>query len=424
MSGYPVIPLASYSLEVIPGEPVTPFDEDVGVRITHATIEPNSLDDEEKPTTLRIIRRVLDADDDDFDYDEEDFDDEDDEEDDEEEDDDEEEMTEEEIKAAIKKAGKLLKEEEEEDEEEGEDDDEDMEEDSEEDDEEDSEDDEDMYVITEHPVCTLGPKIAYQVPLDLVLLPGEEIVFSAEGSYSVHLHGNYIEHPYDEEDSDEEDYDDYDIGDSDEDELDSDEYDLSPDEDEVIDGSERIEELEELEEDDEEEEEAPKPKTKKEKKKAIEEAKAEKKRSAAEAEEPKQSKKAKKEEKKVEFSKELEKGPSKKPVSRKVEGGVAIEDRTVGEGPVAKAGQKVGVRYIGKLANGKVFDSNTKGKPFYFALGKGEVIKGWDVGVAGMAVKGERRIVIPANMAYGKKALPGIPANSELTFDVKLVSIK
>lgn len=52
------------------------------------------------------------------------------------------------------------------------------------------------------------------------------------------------------------------------------------------------------------------------------------------------------------------------------------------------------------------------------------MIKGWDVGVAGMAVGGERRIVIPAPMAYGSSKLPGIPANSELTFDVKLLSIK
>ena len=82
------------------------------------------------------------------------------------------------------------------------------------------------------------------------------------------------------------------------------------------------------------------------------------------------------------------------------------------------------MRYIGKLKNGKVFDKNTSGKPFTFKLGQGEVIKGWDIGVAGMAVGGERRIVIPAPYAYGKQALPGIPANSELTFDVKLVSMK
>jgi FK506-binding nuclear protein len=67
--------------------------------------------------------------------------------------------------------------------------------------------------------------------------------------------------------------------------------------------------------------------------------------------------------------------------------------------------------------------ANKSGKPFTFKLGTGEVIKGWDIGVAGMSVGGERRITIPANLAYGKKALPGIPANSTLVFDVKLLEI-
>lgn len=68
--------------------------------------------------------------------------------------------------------------------------------------------------------------------------------------------------------------------------------------------------------------------------------------------------------------------------------------------------------------------ANKKGKPFSFKLGKGEVIKGWEIGVAGMAVGGERRITIPPQLAYGKKDLPGIPGNSKLVFDVKLLEIK
>ena len=74
--------------------------------------------------------------------------------------------------------------------------------------------------------------------------------------------------------------------------------------------------------------------------------------------------------------------------------GLIIEDSKVGTGPAAKQGKRVGMRYIGKLQNGKVFDSNTKGKPFSFMLVRGEVIKGWDVGVAGMSVGGERKLVI------------------------------
>lgn len=68
--------------------------------------------------------------------------------------------------------------------------------------------------------------------------------------------------------------------------------------------------------------------------------------------------------------------------------------------------------------------ANKKGKPFSFKLGSGEVIKGWDIGIDGMAVGGERRITIPAHLAYGSKAQPGIPGNSTLVFDVKLLEIK
>lgn len=166
-----------------------------------------------------------------------------------------------------------------------------------------------------------------------------------------------------------------------------------------------------------------------------------------------------KEGKKVQFAKNLEQGPTpsaqdKKPAEKttgtlgvKEVKGVKLDDKKLGSGPAAKSGNTVAMRYIGKLEDGKVFDckslfiflilvvihclltvisliANKKGKPFSFKLGKGEVIKGWDIGVAGMAVGGERRMTIPANLAYGRKALPGIPANSKLIFDVKLLEIK
>jgi FK506-binding nuclear protein len=69
--------------------------------------------------------------------------------------------------------------------------------------------------------------------------------------------------------------------------------------------------------------------------------------------------------------------------------------------------------------------ANKKGKPFSFKLGAGEVIKGWDIGVIGMAVGGERRLTIPASLGYGTKgAPPKIPPNSKLVFDVKLLGVK
>ncbi|KAI9668384.1 MAG: peptidylprolyl isomerase fpr4 [Alyxoria varia] len=106
--------------------------------------------------------------------------------------------------------------------------------------------------------------------------------------------------------------------------------------------------------------------------------------------------------------------------------GVTVDDRKIGAGPQAKKGDKVSMRYIGKLeSNKRVFDSNKKGTPFSFTLGSGQVIRGWDVGVTGMQVGGERRITVPPGLAYGKESKGGntIPANSTLVFDLKVLKI-
>ncbi|KAN0133939.1 hypothetical protein V8E53_008157 [Lactarius tabidus] len=106
--------------------------------------------------------------------------------------------------------------------------------------------------------------------------------------------------------------------------------------------------------------------------------------------------------------------------------GLKIQDHKPGEGPQAKKGARVSMRYIGKLTdgNGKIFDSNTKGKPFIFKLGAGEVIKGWDEGVVGMKVGGERLLIVPPSLGYGNRKMADIPANSTLRFEVKLISLK
>lgn len=83
-----------------------------------------------------------------------------------------------------------------------------------------------------------------------------------------------------------------------------------------------------------------------------------------------------------------------------IEGGVQVEELKVGQGAQVKSGKFISVYYIGRLKNGKKFDATTQGDGFKFRLGKGEVIKGWDVGIAGMKVGGKRRITIPPNMAY------------------------
>ncbi|KIW62887.1 hypothetical protein PV04_09779 [Phialophora macrospora] len=143
-------------------------------------------------------------------------------------------------------------------------------------------------------------------------------------------------------------------------------------------------------------------------------------------------------EKKVQFAKNLVQGPTPssappaKPDGKEKSAslgvrdvqGVTVDDRKLGSGPAAKKGSRLEMRYIGKLDNGNVFDSNKSGKPFSFKLGAGEVIKGWDIGLQGIQVGGERRLVIPAHLAYGNKALPGIPKNSKLTFDIKCLAVK
>jgi FKBP-type peptidyl-prolyl cis-trans isomerase len=104
--------------------------------------------------------------------------------------------------------------------------------------------------------------------------------------------------------------------------------------------------------------------------------------------------------------------------------GVQVEELEVGTGALAEQGKKVRVFYVGKLkSTGKVFDASTK-TPFSFKLGKGEVIRGWDIGVSGMRVGGRRRLTIPPEKAYGKSgAPPAIPGNATLIFDVQLVGV-
>ena len=112
------------------------------------------------------------------------------------------------------------------------------------------------------------------------------------------------------------------------------------------------------------------------------------------------------------------------------QGGLKIETITAGTGAEVKSGNTVSVKYTGMLANGTVFDSNVDPKfhhtePFSFNVGAGQVIKGWDQGLVGMKVGEKRKLTIPAELAYGAGSpSPLIPPNSELIFEVELLSIQ
>ena len=100
-------------------------------------------------------------------------------------------------------------------------------------------------------------------------------------------------------------------------------------------------------------------------------------------------------------------------------------DLVVGDGAEAVNGKRVTVHYVGTLTDGKKFDASTdRGEPFSFRLGGGEVIRGWDQGVAGMRVGGKRKLTIPPELAYGARGFPPvIPPNSTLVFEVELLGV-
>ncbi|KAF2746880.1 hypothetical protein M011DRAFT_494709 [Sporormia fimetaria CBS 119925] len=302
-------------------------------------------------------------------------------------------------------------------------------------------------------ICTLDPEKNCQQAVDITVGEHEQVYFAANGTYDVYLTGNYVFPPDMDEDEDDSEDEDYDLS------PDEDELDISESEEDGLDGLEnpRVTEV------DTDEEEAPKlvdTKKGKNKRAAEEETSLDDMiKNATNGDEKlskKQAKKLKKndgqaapaqeakketpssDKKKVQFAKNLEQGPTGTPKAEEPKkeakadapktgprnvGGVQVEDKKVGKGRAAKKGDRIEMRYIGKLKNGKQFDANKKGKPFSFKLGVGEVIKGWDLGVAGICPGGERRLVIPPKLAYGNKALPDIPANSELIFDIKCISV-
>ncbi|HVV14945.1 MAG TPA: FKBP-type peptidyl-prolyl cis-trans isomerase [Candidatus Paceibacterota bacterium] len=99
------------------------------------------------------------------------------------------------------------------------------------------------------------------------------------------------------------------------------------------------------------------------------------------------------------------------------------QDEVVGTGAEARVGDTLSVNYTGKLEDGTVFDTSVGRGPYPFVLGAGEVIPGWDQGLAGMKVGGKRLLIIPASLAYGSQGRGPIPPNATLIFEVQLVGI-
>jgi FKBP-type peptidyl-prolyl cis-trans isomerase len=103
--------------------------------------------------------------------------------------------------------------------------------------------------------------------------------------------------------------------------------------------------------------------------------------------------------------------------------GLYYIEKVKGTGIQASAGKKVKVHYTGTLLNGKKFDSSSGKEPYAFTLGKSQVIKGWDEGIAMMRKGGKATLIVPSSLAYGERDMGEIPPYSTLVFDVELIDV-
>ena len=110
---------------------------------------------------------------------------------------------------------------------------------------------------------------------------------------------------------------------------------------------------------------------------------------------------------------------------RVTDSGLGIVDLTEGEGEEAVVGAKIAVHYVGKLEDGRVFDSSReRDRPFRFVVGDEMVIAGWNEGVVGMKIGGVRRLVVPPHLAYGERGHGVIPGGAILEFEIELLEVE
>ena len=108
----------------------------------------------------------------------------------------------------------------------------------------------------------------------------------------------------------------------------------------------------------------------------------------------------------------------------KTASGLYLQDVVVGEGPMARRTSRVWVKYVGRLPDGSVFDTNLGGEPYHTRLGGSEVIRGWNEGIVGMRRGGIRRLVVPPHLAYGTRGSGDVPPGATLIFDLELVDLQ
>ena len=105
----------------------------------------------------------------------------------------------------------------------------------------------------------------------------------------------------------------------------------------------------------------------------------------------------------------------------KTESGLYIQDQIPGVGATAQRESRVWIFYVGYLPDGTVFDAQLQGDPFQFRMGGSEVIRGWNEGIRGMKVGGQRRLVVPPRLAYGSRGRGDVPPGATLVFDLQLI---